>query len=62
MLLPWPAKQDRQADIAAARGEKERSQAAAARAAAIERDIRRLADDNHWAAAVARSLRNGEGP
>lgn len=61
MLLPWPARCERQALIAAATAEKERSQASAVRAAALERDIRRLAAENHWAEAVARTLRNGRG-
>ena len=61
MLLPWPARAERRALIAAATAEKERSQASAARAALLERDIRRLAAENHWAAAVAATLRNGKG-
>ena len=61
MLLPWPSRPDRQEAIASAGEEKLRSQAAAARAAAVEADLRRLAAENHWAAAIARTLRNGEG-
>lgn len=60
VLLPWPARAERRALIAAAAAEKERSQASAASAAVLERDLRRLAGQNHWADAVARTL-NGRG-
>ena len=61
VLLPWPARSERRALIAEATAEKERSQASAARAKTLEWDIRRLAAENHWADAVARTLRNGRG-
>ena len=61
MLFPWPGRPQRQDAIAAAEREKHRSQAAAGRAALVETEIRRLADQNHWAAAVAATLRNGKG-
>lgn len=60
MIFPWPARQEREMAIAQARAEKERSQAAAADAALLGRDILRLAAENNWAARMAR-LRNGEG-
>ncbi len=61
VLLPWPARSERRALIAEATAERERSQASAARAALLEQDLRRLAAQNHWAAALAASLRNGKG-
>lgn len=61
MLLPWEARSERRALIAAATAEKEHSQAAAARADVIKQDILRLAEENHWAAILARDLRNGRG-
>lgn len=62
MLLPWAPRYERRDAIASAEREKRRSQDAAARAAVLEHDIRRLAAENHWAAAVARTLRNGGEP
>lgn len=56
MILPWPAKHERDAAIAAARKEREHSEAAAGRAAVIERQIRQMAADNHFAEAVARQI------
>lgn len=61
MLLPWQARSERQALIAAATAEKERSQAGAARAEVIRQDILRLAEENNWAARLASVHRNGEG-
>lgn len=61
MVLPWPTRPQRAGAIAAAEQEKHRSQASAARAGVVERDILRLAAENHWADAVARTLRNGGG-
>lgn len=61
MLFPWPDRPQRRDAIASAEREKRRSQAAAGRAAAVEADLRRLAEQNHWAAAITRTLRKGEG-
>ena len=60
MMLPWPSKHDREAAIAAARAEKERSWATAARAAALGRQIEHGREENSFAAAIARAFR-GEG-
>lgn len=60
MFLPWPSKGEREAAIASARAEKERSQAAAAHAAVIGRDIRRAQEENSFARAIAAAFR-GEG-
>ena len=61
MLLPWPSKHDREADIAAARAEKERSQATAARAAVIGRQIERGREENSFARAISAAFRGDEG-
>ena len=53
MLLPWPARRQRQEAISDARREKERSQSSASHAAVIQRDIERLAERNHFAASIA---------
>ncbi len=59
MLLPWPSRHERQAAIEAARREKEQSQATAAHAAVIERDIRRMMEANHFARAIAEQIIRG---
>jgi exopolyphosphatase/pppGpp-phosphohydrolase len=59
VLLPWPARQERQEAIDRARAEKERSRAAAAHAAEIGADIDRLHHQNHIAERVAASLIRG---
>lgn len=56
MLLPWPARRQRQEAISDARREKERSQSSAAHAAVIERDIARMAEHNHFAALLAEQI------
>ena len=56
MLLPWPSRSERRDAIASAGREKRRSQASAAHAAGVERDIRRMAAENHFAAAIADQL------
>jgi hypothetical protein len=53
VLLPWPAKAQRRAAIDRARGEKERSQAAAAHAEILEGQVRRMAAENHFAGKLA---------
>lgn len=64
-IFPWPSRQQRQAAVAMARQEKERSRSAALHAAAIEQDITRMAAVNHFAAAIAATLvqdhRDGKG-
>jgi hypothetical protein len=61
MLLPWPSREQRQADISAARSQKEVSQAGAAHAALIERDIDRIRHENHFASLIADQFRRGHG-
>jgi hypothetical protein len=61
MLLPWPSRQQRQAAISAARTQKEASQAGAAHAALIERDIDRIRQENHIGAIIADQFMRGHG-
>ncbi len=61
MLLPWPLRRERRAAIEAARQEKVRSQASAAHAAVIERDIERAREENSFAIAIARAFRGEAG-
>ena len=56
LLLPWPARHERKAAIGAARARKERSQAGAARARVITRDIERMAAENHFAQAITEDI------
>jgi hypothetical protein len=56
VIFPWPSRLERQAAVADARREKERSRSAAVHAAAIEQDITRLAAVNHFADAIAATL------
>ena len=53
MPFPWPAKTSRHAAIAAARAEKERSRAGAARAELIRRQIEAMHAQNHFSALIA---------
>jgi hypothetical protein len=59
VLLPWPARHERQEAISRARAEKEQSQARAAHAAEIEQDIDRIRHENHFASAIAATLMRG---
>lgn len=56
MILPWMAKPERHAAIAAARREKEHSQATLRHAQSVERQIRQMADENHYAEKIARQI------
>ena len=56
MLLPWATRTDRAAAVEQARRQKETSQAGAAAAAAIERDIRRMAAQNGFAQLIATQI------
>jgi hypothetical protein len=62
MLLPWPARRQRQEAISDARREKERSQSSARHAATIEQDIERIRQENHIAAAIAEHIMQGRRP
>lgn len=55
-VFPWPRSDARRAAIDAARAEKERSRASAAQAAGIAGQIRRMAQENHFAQAIAEQL------
>jgi hypothetical protein len=52
MPFPWPAKTARHEAIAAARAEKDRSQAGAARAEVLRRQIEVMRQQNHFAALI----------
>lgn len=56
VLFPWPGRDERLASIQRARREKEYSLGRAAHAVAIERQIERLAEENHFAAAIAEQI------
>ena len=56
MLLPWPSRQQRQEAISDAQREKERSRSSALHAAAIEQEITRMAEVNHFAASIAEQI------
>jgi hypothetical protein len=53
MPFPWPARHARHAAIAAARKQKERSQAGAAHADALRLQIEELRERNHFASIIA---------
>jgi hypothetical protein len=53
MPFPWPDRGRRHAAIAEARAEKNRSQAGAARAEILRRQIETMREQNHFAAALA---------
>jgi hypothetical protein len=57
LIFPWPSKHEREAAIAAAAHSRRRAQAAARRAQAVERQIQRMAADNHFGELIARQLR-----
>lgn len=57
MVFPWPPKRERRAAIDAAARSKERAQAAASRAQAVERQIARMVAENHIAAGIAAQIR-----
>lgn len=61
MIFPWPARAQRLAAISHARDQKERSRQGASHAAAIERDIERIRQENHFAARIAEQIIQGHG-
>lgn len=58
MPFPWPAKNHRHEAIAAARAEKDRSQAGAARAEILRGQIEAMREQNHFAALLAEQIIN----
>lgn len=58
-LFPWPARSERKAAIAQARGHREAAEARAERAADLQAQIRRIAAENHFAEAIAAQLAQG---
>jgi len=66
MPFPWPGKTSRHAAIAAARAEKDRSRAGAARAELLARQIESMRQQNHFASLLADQIQrhahgNGNG-
>lgn len=59
MIFPWPAKHEREAAIARARHDKEQAQAQANQAGAVSKQIRRMADENHFAQRIADQIMRG---
>jgi hypothetical protein len=55
-IFPWPRRAERQAAIRRARSEKEQSQRGADHALAIELDIQRMREENHFATSIAEQL------
>lgn len=56
MLLPWPARDTRAAAITSAQRERAHSEAAARKAAGLEKQIRQMTQDNHFAEMIARQI------
>lgn len=56
MPFPWPDKSSRHTAIAAARQQKARSQAGAARADQLRLQIEALRDQNHFANAIVEDI------
>ncbi len=52
MAFPWPGKTSRHAAIAAARAEKDRSRAGAARAEVLTRQIEAMRQQNHFSTLI----------
>lgn len=58
-LFPWPARAERKAAIAQARGNREAAEARAAHAAHVQEQIRQIAAENHFAEIIAAQLAQG---
>jgi hypothetical protein len=56
MPFPWQARSTRHEAIEAARGEKEQSLGELADAKVIQRQIERMAEQNHFAATIAEQI------
>jgi hypothetical protein len=56
MLFPWPHRAERTAAVNAAAAEKDRSCRDAAAAAKLERQIRTMAQENHFAEVLASQI------
>lgn len=56
MPFPWPGRTDRHAAIASARAQKERSQAGAAHADRLRRQIDAMREQNHFADLIAADI------
>lgn len=59
MLIPWTPRRERRKAIASAEREKDQSRTRAAHAAQVEREIRWMAEQNHFAATIAEQIMRG---
>lgn len=59
MMRPWPGKPERRAAVGAAREEKHRSQATAAKSRELRGQIDRLARANHYAETIEGQIIRG---
>lgn len=58
-VFPWPARSERKAAIARARGDRQAAEARAAHAARVEEQIRQITEANHFAEVIAAQLAFG---
>jgi len=56
MVFPWPSKHERREAVADARRQKEVSEEGARHAEAIQQQLRRMADENHFAQRIAEQI------
>ena len=61
-LFPWPSRAERKDRIARARAGAKASRREADKAAHIERDLRRIVEENHFAASIAQQIIRGHAP
>ena len=59
VVLPWPGRDERAAAVTSAQMERERSQEAARKASDLEKQIRKMTHDNHFAAMIAQQILRG---
>lgn len=61
VIFPWPAKHEREAAIAKARRSRQHSEAETRRAKGIERQLKAMASQNHFAQAIRDQIIRGHG-
>jgi hypothetical protein len=59
VILPWPGRDERAVAITSAQMERKRSQEAARKASDLEKQIRKMTHDNHFAAMIAQQILKG---
>lgn len=60
-ITPWPVRAERKAAISAATAERQQSDRARAHAKDVERQIRNLAGENHYAQTIIDGILRGHG-